>query len=75
MLSFAEVATLEDPYPYLKAIRDQGAVLWDEQKQAWLVSGYTEVREALKSPRLSVVTAGARLGKYGAEFQPLVRLV
>ena len=75
MLSFADPAMLNDPYPHLRAIRERGAVLWDEAKQAWLVSGYAEVREALKSPRLSVRTAGARMGKSGPEFQPLVRLV
>jgi len=75
MLSFSDPAALNDPYPQFKTLRDQGAVLWDEGRQAWLVSGYAEVREALKSPRLSVRTAGARMGKAGPEFQPVVQLV
>ena len=48
---------------------------WDEDRQMWLMWGYAETHEALRSPQLSVHTAGARLGQAGPRYAPVVEAV
>lgn len=75
-LSFSAPEMLENPYPQLARWREEwGPVAWDESKPAWVVTGYAEAHEALKSKALSVRTAGARMAAAGPEFAPLAELV
>jgi len=49
----SEPALLDDPYPTYAALRRLGSALWDEERNAWIVAGYDDVRAALADPRLS----------------------
>jgi cytochrome P450 len=42
--SFGSTADL-DPYPYYETLREQAALVWEEEAQAWLVTGYEECRQ------------------------------
>ena len=66
---------LRDPYPTYERLHAQGVSGWDEGRQMWLVWGYAETYEALRSPQLSVHTAGARLGQAGPRYTPVVEAV
>jgi pimeloyl-[acyl-carrier protein] synthase len=66
---------LMDPYPTYGRLHAQGVSGWDEDRQMWLIWGYAETHEALKSPQLSVHTAGARLGQAGPRYAPVVEAV
>jgi cytochrome P450 len=66
---------LMDPYPTYGQLHAQGVSGWDEDRQMWLIWGYAETHEALKSPQLSVHTAGARLGQAGPRYAPVVEAV
>jgi cytochrome P450 len=66
---------LMDPYPTYGQLHGQGVSGWDEDRQMWLIWGYAETHEALKSPQLSVHTAGARLGQAGPRYAPVVEAV
>lgn len=66
---------LRDPYPTYGQLHAQGVSGWDEDRQMWLIWGYAETHEALKSPQLSVHTAGARLGQAGPRYTPVVEAV
>lgn len=54
-----------DPYRYYDARRRDGAVVWDDAAQAWLVLGYHAAREVLagkhwtSDPRANTAAAGA----------------
>jgi cytochrome P450 len=66
---------LRDPYPTYGRLHARGVSGWDEDRQMWLIWGYAETHEALRSPRLSVHTAGARLGQAGPRYAPVVEAV
>jgi pimeloyl-[acyl-carrier protein] synthase len=66
---------LMDPYPTYWQLHAQGVSGWDEDRQMWLIWGYAETHEALKSPQLSVHTAAARLGQAGPRYAPVVEAV
>jgi cytochrome P450 len=66
---------LMDPYPTYGQLHAQGVSGWDEDRQMWLIWGYAETHEALKSPQLSVHTAAARLGQAGPRYAPVVEVV
>jgi pimeloyl-[acyl-carrier protein] synthase len=66
---------LMDPYPTYRQLHAQGVSGWDEDRQMWLIWGYAETHEALKSPQLSVHTAGARLGQVDPRYAPVVEAV
>ncbi len=66
---------LMDPSPTYEQLHAQGVSGWDEDRQMWLIWGYAETHEALKSPQLSVHTAGARLGQAGPRYAPVVEAV
>jgi cytochrome P450 len=34
-----------NPYPYYEALRGKAALVWEEEAQAWLVTGYEECRQ------------------------------
>ncbi len=46
---------IADPYPALGALRERGAVLYDEAYEMWLVTRHTEVRAAQLDRRLGRV--------------------
>lgn len=73
--AFDDPAFREDPFPAYRAL--PSPVAWDEERQAWLVSGHPEAVEALKSPHLSVHTAGARLTdpRYGPVVDTVARFL
>ena len=56
---------LMDPYPTYGQLHAQGVSGWDEDRLMWLSWGSAETHEALRSPQLSVHTAGARRGLAG----------
>jgi cytochrome P450 len=66
---------LMDPYPTYGQLHAQGVSGWDEDRQMWLIWGYAETHEALRSPQLSVHTAGARLGQAGPRYEPVAEAV
>jgi cytochrome P450 len=41
----------------------------------WLIWGYHEAHDALRSPQLSVRTAGSRLGQVGPRYAPVIEAV
>ena len=65
-------AFLEDPYPTYHRLLNTGPVLWDDERQMWLVSGHAEVLEALRRPETSVATAAARIR--GGIIRPVAAL-
>jgi cytochrome P450 len=73
--AFTDQWFLMDPYPAYRQLHAQGVTGWDEDRQMWLVWGYAEAHEALKSPQLSVQTAGSRLGTAGLRYAPVVEAV
>jgi cytochrome P450 len=63
-----------DPYPFYEECRRRdGAVVWDDTAQAWLVFGYPEARQVLGEPEFSSdplanPTAGAAMDPLAREF-------
>jgi cytochrome P450 len=52
MFDPADRAFLNDPYPALEALRESGAVIFDERLQRWLVTRHADVRACLRDRRL-----------------------
>jgi cytochrome P450 len=52
--AFTDPQFFADPYPAYRQLHAQGVGGWDEERQMWLVWGYAEALDALRSPRLSV---------------------
>jgi cytochrome P450 len=73
--AFTDPAFLSDPYPIYRQLHAQGVAGWDEDRQMWLIWGYAEAHDALKSPQLSAKTAGSRLGKAGPRYAPVAKAV
>jgi cytochrome P450 len=73
--AFTDHLFLSDPYPVYRQLHAQGMTGWDEDRQMWLIWGYDEAQEALKSPQLSVQTAGSRLGQAGPRYAPVIQAV
>jgi pimeloyl-[acyl-carrier protein] synthase len=73
--AFTHQPFLSDPYPVYRQLHAQGVTGWDEDRQSWLVWGYAEAHEALKSPELSAKTAGSRLAGAGPRYTPVAEAV
>jgi len=48
-----DLATLYDPYPRYEQLRSGDPVHWNEGIRAWILTGYQDVLDALRDPRLS----------------------
>jgi len=73
--TFTDQRFLSDPYPVYRRLHAQGTSGWDDARQMWLIWGYHEAHDALKSPQLSVRTAGSRLGQVGPRYAPVIEAV
>ena len=59
-------ATIDDPYPRYEQLRSEDPVHWNEGVQAWIVTRYQDILDALKDPRLSSATISPLLQRAGA---------
>lgn len=75
-LEFRDASLIENPHDhFLRWREEKGPVAWHEGKNAWIVIGYKEAHDALKSKSFSVRTATTRILAAGEEFAPLAQLV
>ena len=65
---------LRDPYPTCRRVTCPGRERLGQPPDVADL-GYAETHEALRSPQLSVHTAGARLGQAGPRYAPVVEAV
>lgn len=52
---------LADPYPYYRALREHDPVHWSQRMNAWVLTRYSDVLDALGDPRL---ISGQRVASY-----------
>ena len=64
---FASPAFFSDPYSVYDALRTHDPVHWSEEKQAWILTRYDDVRKSLYDPRLVM---GDRAALYFREMSP-----
>ena len=66
-------ATVYDPYPRYEQLRSEDPVHWNEGIQAWVLTGYQDVLDALRDPRLSAerISALMRLAGDGEGLEAL----
>lgn len=53
-----------DPYPVLSRLRNDRPVTFSEQLQAWIVTGYADVRRGLAAPAISADRISPRLAQF-----------
>jgi cytochrome P450 len=70
--AFSDPQFLANPYPFYRQLHAQGVSGWDEDRQVWMVWGYAEAHEALKSPHLSVQTGFAQKLKIAHRIDELI---
>ncbi len=58
-------ATVNDPYPRYEQLRSEDPVHWNEGVQAWILTRYQDVLDALRDPRLSAERITAILRQAG----------
>ncbi|MCH9016569.1 MAG: hypothetical protein IIB89_02230 [Chloroflexi bacterium] len=70
-------ATVYDPYPRYEQLRSEDPVHWNEGIQAWVLTGYQDVLDALRDPRLSAerISALMRLAGSGEGLEALEQLL
>ena len=61
---------LADPYPYYHALREHDPVHWSERMNAWVLTRYSDVLDALSDPRL---TSGQRVASYAGSLPGSLR--
>lgn len=54
-----------DPYPFYRSLREENPVLWDPERDEWVLTRYADVMAVLRSPAFSVahVPAGPYLSR------------
>ena len=58
-------ATVHDPYPRYEQLRSEDPVHWNKGIQAWVLTGYQDVLDALRDPRLSAERISALMRQAG----------
>ncbi len=61
---------LADPYSYYRALRESEPIAWSERLNAWVLTRYAEVVDALRDPRL---VSGQRVKVYAEMLPPATR--
>ena len=61
---------LADPYPYYHALREHDPVHWSERLNAWVLTRYSDVLDALSDPRL---ISGQRVASYASSLPGALR--
>lgn len=61
-----------DPYPTLRALREEGPVLWSPQLKAWLIVRHAQFRAALRDTRLSSDRMRPFLAQVSEELREVV---
>jgi len=69
-----------NPYPYLRALREQDPVHWSEHHQGWILTRYADNAAAFMDPRLSSERLGSLLpaapsASEKESFDPIYRLL
>ncbi len=52
-----------DPYPHYRALRDAGAAVWLTKNEAWAITRYQDVRDALRNPQVFSSAHGCMLNE------------
>jgi cytochrome P450 len=60
----------EDPYPYYKALRDHDPVYYNPERRLWLLTKWTDVREAFRDYKTFLSTGGVALEDGAAGVLP-----
>ena len=51
--SLVEPATVANPYPVYRRLREEDPVHWDDELQTWVLARYEDIEAALNDRRLS----------------------
>lgn len=65
---------VRDPYPILRALREDDPVHWSEHLGGWVLTRYADVNHALRSPDLSVDTIRPFVAAKGGSDPDVARL-
>ena len=68
-IPFADPELFLEPHPALRAVRERDPVHWSEEKAAWVLLRYHDVRGALFDPRLASTGMSRRIERYSPEEQ------
>jgi cytochrome P450 len=63
-IDFYADAVIADPYPHYKAMRDLGPAVWLPQNNAWAVTRYTDVRDALRNDAVFISGEGVMMNDF-----------
>jgi cytochrome P450 len=72
LLNILEDKYKDNPYPLYHQLRSQHHIFWDERLNAWVLTRYQDVAEALKNPQLSNQRLSLEKSSFPEKFQDLV---